>query len=170
MENLNRTNLRHKYIRQFLFVLLIIIGYTSCQNSGEVYSRFYELKGAEWLQNDTLLFNIDSTILNSGANYKLSIELTNNVNYPYRNIWLFIDDNFQSDSIFTNTSKEYQLADEFGKWKGSGFATTFQISLPLDDNLKLNKKRNYKIKIRHGMRDEPLKGIEKVGIRIDKNN
>jgi len=167
MENLTRKDLRRKNIFQYCIILIATIGYISCDKQ-EAYSHFHEIKDANWLQNDTLVFDIDSTVFDLNTRYKLSVEVTNNVNYPYRNIWFFIQDNFGQDSIFSNVSKEYQLADEFGKWNGSGFATTFQISLPFIDNLIFTRKNNYQIKLQHGMRDEPLKGIEKVGLRLER--
>jgi gliding motility-associated lipoprotein GldH len=138
----------------------------SC-NKQEIYYRFHEIKNVEWAQDDTLFFDIDSTLYELDRPYRLSIEVTNNVNYPYRNIWFFMQTDIDSDSVFTDTSKQFQLADEFGKWKGSGFGSLFQTSLPAGD-IVFRQKRNYRIKIEHGMRDEPLKGIEKVGIKISK--
>ena len=150
-----------------VFVLLLVVN-ISCRKQ-EMYSHFYEFKNAAWAQHDTLIFDIDSAQVETGKPYILSVEITNNVNYPYRNIWLFIQNNLQSDSVTTNQQKEYQLANEFGKWYGSGFGTLFQISLPVD-TLIFKEKKNYRIKIEHGMRDEPLNGIEKVGVRLQLKN
>jgi len=167
MENLIKTGLRHKCIFKYCIIVLFTIGIISCEQQ-EIYSQYHELKNTEWGQDDTLVFDIDSTVFDLNTHYKLSIEVTNNVNYSYRNIWFFVYDNLKSDTIFDNISKEYELADEYGKWKGAGFATTFQLSLPLYENLIFRQKRNYRIKLQHGMRDESLKGIEKIGVRIEK--
>lgn len=94
--------------------------------------------------------------------------MTNNINYPYQNIWIFAQDNL-SDSTFSDSQKEYLLADKFGKWIGSGFGSLYQSSLPYRANIILNEKRNHLIKIEHGMRDESLIGIEKVGIKISRS-
>lgn len=133
------------------------------------------MKDAKWAQNDTLRFSIDTTmfkvdsvLFETNIPYTLSIEVTNNVNYPYRNIWFFIQANIDSDSIYTEQSKEFQLADIEGKWLGSGFGSLFQSSFLVFDNISFSEKRNYYIKVEHGMRDEPLAGIEKVGIKLSK--
>lgn len=146
-----------------LSIILTVIN-TSCNNQ-EIYYRFQELKDAEWIQTDTIRFDIDSTAFELNKPYDLTIELTNNVNYPYQNIWFFVRENIGNDSVFTNREKEFQLADEFGKWHGSGFGTLYQTSLPLS-KITFKEKRNYRIKLVHGMRDQRLPGIEKVGIRI----
>lgn len=146
------------------FIMLALTAW-SCQHD-EIYYRFNELKDARWPKNDTLVFDIDSTVFELNVPYDISLEVTNNVNYPYRNIWFFVQTNFSSDSVFNGVSKEYYIADEFGKWKGSGFGSLYQTSLSFMKGVSFKQKRNYRIKIEQGMRDEPLEGIEKVGIKI----
>lgn len=162
MEIQNRKSLKHSIF--ILCSLLLILINISC-NKQEIYYRFHELKDESWAQNDTLIFDIDSTLFEINKSYNLTIEVTNTVSYPYQNIWFFTQINIDSDSVFTNTHNEFQLADEFGKWKGSGFGSLYQSSLPFG-RITFAEKRNYRIKLEHGMRDEPLKGIDKVGIKI----
>lgn len=165
MAHLIRRNLRNKVLCALLCAFLAF-AHISC-NHQEIYYNFHELKNAEWVQNDTLFFDIDSALFELNRPYKMSIEVTNNVNYPYQNIWFFVQTNLKNDSTFSNVSKEYLLADQFGKWKGSGFGSLHQLSLPMGDII-FKEKRNYRIKIEHGMQDEPLVGIEKLGIKISK--
>ena len=165
MAHLIRKRLRNKPFCALLCVFLAF-AYSSC-NHQEIYYNFHELKNSEWAQNDTLFFEIDSTLFELNKPYRMSIEVTNNVNYPYQNIWFFVQTNLESDSIFGNVSKEYLLADKFGKWNGAGFGSLYQLSLPMDD-VVFKEKRNYRIKIEHGMQDEPLIGIEKLGVKISK--
>jgi len=114
-----------------------------------------------------MYYDIDSSLIIPGLPYKISIELVNNGNYPYQNIWFFISDNI-NDSSFVSSSKQYMLADKFGRWYGSGFGSTYQLSLDYIPSVIFEQKRNYRIKIVHGMRDELLEGIEKIGIKIEK--
>ncbi|MDH6309871.1 gliding motility-associated lipoprotein GldH [Dysgonomonas sp. PFB1-18] len=166
MESPIRKNLRHKVVFVLLFALLTMVN-ISCEKQ-EIYYRFHELKDARWTQTDTMVFDVDSTLFDLYTPYRLSVEVTNNTNYPYKNIWFFVHDNQSNDTIFEKSSIEFQLADEFGKWNGSGFGTLFQVSFPLNENLIFTQKRNYCIKIGHGMRDESLTGIEKIGLKIEK--
>lgn len=146
-------------------MLLILIN-ISCDKQ-EIYYHFHELKDEAWVQNDTLVFDIDSTLFELNKPYDLTIEVTNSVNYPYQNIWIFVQSNIDADSVFVDASKEFLLADKLGKWQGSGFGTLYQSSLPFGE-ITFKEKRNYRIKIEHGMRDQTLSGIEKVGIKISK--
>lgn len=157
--------LKHNISLSLWMGLFVILAW-SCEHD-EVYYQFRELKAAQWSKYDTLYFDIDSTSIATGVPYELSLEVTNNATYPYRNIWFFMQNNFATDSIFNHVEKQYAIADELGEWKGAGFGALYQISYPLDD-VVFGEKRNYRIKVEHGMRDELLTGIEKVGIRISK--
>lgn len=165
METRNRRSLKHKVFFALCVMLLTLIN-ISCDKQ-EIYYHFHELKGEAWAQNDTLVFDIDSTLFELNKPYDLTIEVTNSVSYPYQNIWFFVQSNIDADSLFVDTSKEFLLADKLGKWQGSGFGTLYQSSLPFGE-ITFKEKRNYRIKIEHGMRDQTLSGIEKVGIKISK--
>lgn len=160
-------SLRNKIAIPLFCTLICAIGF-ACGEEGTYY-QFKEIKNAEWLQGDTLIFEIDSTEIELNIPYSVSIEITNNNHYPYRNFWCFVEDNIQNDSIYEKTSLEFVLADELGKWNGSGFGALYQSSFSLKEQIRFGENRNYKIKILQGMRDEPLAGIEKIGINIFKS-
>lgn len=149
------------YIISILTIILVCL---SCENR-EAYYRFNELKEANWSKLDTIYFNIDSLSVQPNVSYDVAIELMNNSDYPYQNIWFYIQDDFE-DIGFTHEEKQYELADKLGKWHGSGFGSLFQLSLLYKKDVIFQEKRNYQLKIVHGMRNEPLQGIEKVGLKI----
>lgn len=151
-----------------LYILsVLMIGYIclSCQKR-ETYYRFTELSDTGWSRFDTLYFDIDSLSVIPNTPFDVTIELVNNTDYLYQNIWLYVIDNFE-DSIFSLEEKQYELADKQGKWHGSGFGPLFQLPLLYKKAVVFKDKRDYQLKIVHGMRDEPLLGIEKVGVKIE---
>ncbi len=152
--------------RKLIHLICLFIGIIclSCEHR-ETYYHFYELKNAQWSKTDTLYFNIDSSQIVLNTPVDVQVELNNNSDYPYRNIWLFIQDDFANDK-FVKYEKQYELADDMGKWFGSGFGSLYQLSLNYKERVLFTQKRNYQIKIVQGMRDEPLTGIEKVGVKI----
>ncbi|GAB6013088.1 gliding motility lipoprotein GldH [Viscerimonas tarda] len=145
-----------------LFVALLAA--YSCRPN-ETYYQFSEIESGEWAKCDTLYYTIDSSLINNAIRYNITLELTHNAGYPYRNIWFYMQDNL-NEASFRSYSHQYMLADPFGKWYGSGFGALYQLSLPYKNAVYFKGKRNFSIKIVHGMRDEPLMGIEKAGIKI----
>lgn len=168
MRNLTKSNLKHNIIFKLISGFTLFFFTTSCEEKSVSYAHFYELKNAEWQQTDTLFFTIDSTLFSINELYTLSLEMSNNPKYPYKNIWLYAQSNFENDSIFANSEREFQLADESGKWNGSGFGILYQSSFIIERNIIFRDKRSHIIKIRHGMKDNPLIGIEKIGVKLSK--
>lgn len=158
-------SLKLKTVVAVISCLIAIATFSSCVER-DAYFRYNELKEGQWSMRDTLFFTIDSTDYNVDMPYDVFIEITNNVNYPYQNIWFFEWDNLTNDSTFTRTEIECPLADEFGKWTGTGFGSLLQSTIPLKENVIFRDKRNISIKVLHGMQDDVLNGIEKVGIRL----
>ena len=151
----------------FTSVLLFILLASSCSQN-EAYFQYRELKNAEWERYDTLYFEIDS--IQSSGLHTVYLEVTNNVNYPYQNLWLFAQDNF-TDSTYVEHKIECRLADESGKWLGSGFGSLYQTSFVYRGNIVFSPERkDYRVKIVHGMRDEVLTGIERIGVKIIKED
>lgn len=151
-------------LKVFCSILILCVGF-SC-SSGEVYYQFEEIDAAEgWSKDDTLFFDIDSSLIVPHEPYSLSIECVNNTDFLYQNLWLYVYDDFDGGS-FTKSEKEYLLSDALGKWLGSGFGTLYQLSVPYKDGIVFDQKKNYRVKVVHGMRDEPLVGIEKIGLKL----
>lgn len=156
--------LQNKLSFAILSIFALILVAVSCSER-EAYYKFGELKEANWPVEEALLFVIDSTDMPSDKRYDVSVEITNNVNYPYQNLWLFSEYN-KEDSSIVKSQKEFILADEFGKWQGSGFASLYQSTFPVLKSVRFAKGVKYEIYIRHGMQDTILHGIEKVGLKI----
>ncbi|MDR1810596.1 MAG: gliding motility lipoprotein GldH [Prevotella sp.] len=153
-------------VRVLCWLLLALPTCFSCRHS-EVYYQFDKIKDGEWTKNDTLYFHIDSSLVAPQTPYDISIEVSHNAGYPYCNIWFYVQDNLRQPR-FSSYSQQYVLADPFGKWYGAGFGALYQLSLPYKDSVCFVGRRDFCIKIVHGMRDEPLKGIEKIGVRVTK--
>lgn len=157
--------LQIQMLNKLLCICIVLIMCLSCENR-ETYFNFQDVSSDGWGKNDTLYFAIDSSMIELNKPYQITFELASNVKYPYQNLWLYVQDNFE-DSIQSKAySVHYMIADDFGNWYGSGFGSIYQLSLSYKKEVIFREKRNYQVKVEHGMRDEPLKGIEKLGLKI----
>lgn len=144
-----------------LFTLLI-----SC-SGGETYSRFHHIENGKWYRDSFLVFTIDSLTPSLGIGFDVTIELTTNHSYPYRNLLLEIDQNLTDPIIRTDTLR-FLLADEHGRWLGSGAGGLNQLSLPYRSFVPAprDSMHQYRLIIRQAMEDNPLRGVEKVGVKL----
>ncbi|MFA7491894.1 MAG: gliding motility lipoprotein GldH [Proteiniphilum sp.] len=147
-----------------IFVGLSFAVIVSCSGR-EDYSRFYHIKSGKWHRDSVLIFTIDSLLPSFGVGYDVTVELTTNRSYPYRDLWLLIDQNLTDSQVRTDTLR-CLLADEYGRWLGGGAGGLNQLSLPYRSFIPWDSVSNYRLVIRHGMEEELLRGVEKVGVKM----
>ncbi|WP_158602508.1 gliding motility lipoprotein GldH [Proteiniphilum sp. X52] len=156
--------MRTKSNISILFAGLFFTLLASCSGK-EVYSRFHHIENGKWCRDSVLVFEIDSLARPYGAGYDVTVELTTNRGYLYRDLWLLIDQNL-TDSLVRTDTLHCLLADEYGKWLGSGAGGLNQLSLPYRTFIPRDSVYNYRLMIRQGMDEDQLRGVEKVGIKI----
>ena len=130
-----------------------------------VYNEFQPIQNRIWNKQDVYFFNFE--IKENSIPYNVSLQLRNNNMYPYQNIWILCEEILPSKVSATDTI-EYMLADDFGKWTGNGI-TLFQNRIALKSAYHFPDTGKYTISIRHGMRDNELKGLENIGLFIEKS-
>ena len=137
----------------------------SC-GSETVFNMFQPVKDKVWSKQDEYYFNFE--IKDISIPYDISVLLRNSDIYPYQNIWMLIDQSHPSAAPAIKDTVEHILADDFGKWTGNGI-TLFQSRVPVKKHYIFPDTGKYTICIRHGMHDDNLKGIEDIGLFIEKS-
>ncbi len=151
----------------FVGMACLLLVLTSCADS-EVYYRFHHLEKGKWYQDSVLVFTIDSALLHPGNPYSLFIELTTNRGYSYRDLWLRVDHNL-TDTLFHSDTLHVEVSDEQGRWLGSGAGGLNQLSVPYLKHVHpavRDSVTGYRVMIRQTMSDNPLQGVEKIGLKV----
>jgi gliding motility-associated lipoprotein GldH len=156
------TRIRRINAHSFGAVYLLFI-LTACSGD-EVFSEYHSFPEASWSQKEKVSFAVN--IEDSLQHYAVFIELRNNNHYPFRNIWLFVD--FATpDGKQRRDSIEVNLADEYGKWYGSGISL-YTYSFFYEKDIQYPTTGTYNYSITQGMREDPLTGISDIGLTIKK--
>ena len=155
---------KSKFLELLVCALFITLG--SCSN-GEIYFRYHLINKGAWHRDSVLLFSMDSINFNPNNKHDFFIELTTADVYPYKDIWLKIEHNLE-DTIYRCDTLHSQLADDYGKWFGNGIEGLHQISLPYKTSVAIDTSRIYVFKISQLMENNPLHGVEKVGVKVVK--
>lgn len=148
-------------ILSFLFIFLFA---TACTNN-EVYLQYQSIPSEGWNKDSLCVFDIQ--IPDSSANYNVYVNIRNRGEYPYQNLWLFLNV-ISPDSLVMNDSIECYLADQRGKWLGTGVGAIVEMPVLYQQNIRFEQKGTYRYEIEHGMREDMLIGINDIGIRIEK--
>ena len=144
-----------------MFFFLVCL---SCAKT--VFYEKYQTIDNPWDKNKEYFFTCE--IEDNSVSYNISLEIRNNNLYPYQNLWLFCSE-VQPAGVILRDTIECMLADDFGKWYGTGISI-YHLSIPVRTRHIFPYKGKYTFNIRQGMRDERLKGIEQIGVCIEKNN
>jgi len=144
--------------------LLLLLLTLSCNGDKTSY-QYRQIEGGGWHRDSLLLFTTDSLFQPEGPLLELSFEITSNNRYPYRDLWMLVEQNI-SDTLFRADTLQLLLADEKGKFLGSSAGGLHQLTVPYILVMVDEPIRPYQVRIRHLMADDPLQGIEKVGVKV----
>lgn len=97
--------------------------------------------------------------------YNIYFKLRHTADYRYANI--FILAHFIDGKQKTTKRYQYKLAENDGKWLGSGSGNIFSYTLPLLTNYRFPHNGKYSIDIEQNMRDNPLQEITDLGILVE---
>jgi gliding motility-associated lipoprotein GldH len=95
------------------------------------------------------------------------INVRNSSRYQSMELWLFVTVSSPSGKRQRDTVN-ILIADEHGKWLGSGLGSHFDTRLLFQRDVRFPETGIYLFEYEQGMRDEPLIGIEDVGLRVEK--
>jgi len=152
-------------INKILLLLTTAIIVASCGRN-VVFTDSLPVPDRVWTPDNTasFSFSVEDTINSNN----IFVVLRTGSAYPFRNIWLFVTTTAPGGSSITDTLT-YDLADEKGNWYGKGFGDIHELKLPYRLDVFFPEAGEYRISIRHGMRNAGLKGVYDVGLRVEPN-
>jgi gliding motility-associated lipoprotein GldH len=155
-------------LKNSFFILLTVILFYSCDKQ-RVFDE-YKTVGSAWHKDSIITF--DLPILDSTKRYNLFINLRDNNNYQYNNLFLIAS--IEKPNGYTKVDTlEYQMANPDGTLLGDGFTDIKESKLFYKENVRFKGK--YKVHIKQAVRETGkvpgvtlLEGITDVGLRIEK--
>lgn len=153
-----------KIKRKSLIILVFSVILASCSQPS-IFSEYKSVDVKGWDKDSSCVFDV--SIENATTVYDVFINVRNVGEYPHQNLWLFIQKT-APDSTISNDTINFFLADNRGKWLGSGIGSVFEMPVLYQQKLKFDGPGKYEYKIFQGMRDSMLIGISDIGLRIEK--
>lgn len=157
-------------VSKFLFnkILLFCIAATlllpACDKS-RIYEENKEIPQNVWNKDYIVKFEAEITDTINPANFYINVR--NADGFPYANLFLFIKTTFPNGKV-SNDTLECILADEKGKWLGSGMGDIYDNQILFKRNVRFPLSGKYTFEYQHGMRVENIPLIMDVGLRIEK--
>jgi len=149
---------------QIILAIFALTIFTACDKN-LVFEKYQSIPENGWHKDSLVVFTIP--IADTLQNHNLYIDVRNDVEYKYSNLWLFVELNQPGKTGITDTL-EILLADPSGRWLGEGFGGIKTRQVRYKGGVYFPVSGEYKINIQHGMRDELLEGITDIGFRVEK--
>ena len=146
-----------------LMLITIMLLCCSCGNR-TVYTEFYSLSTEGWHQDSAMTYTV--AIDDSTASYDLLLVVRHTTQYPYQNLWLFVDE-YMGNMLVHQDTIEAMMADDYGRWLGSG-VNRYELPLLYDAQRRFNYSGEYTFRVQQGMRTDWLKGITDVGLVVER--
>ena len=146
----------------FFSLLLLVCALFSC-NHNTFYHKTDVFPNETWNANTTL--NYEFSILDSLQFYNIYVDVRNNTDYPYQNLYLFFTTQFPDNSRFTDTLNCI-LCDAYGRWTGKGSGRIKENRFTLKSKVRFQQKGDYIFSVQQAMREDDLKGITDFGITL----
>lgn len=155
--------------RPLFFLFLGILLFGSCDET-RVYDDYKSVPG-EWHRDSLVTFKFQSP--DTVKYYNLFLNLRNNSEYNFSNIYLITELNFPNGKVVSDTL-QYEMAAPSGEWLGMGFGDIKESKLWYKEKVKFTEAGEYKVTVQQAMRRrdsvsgiEKLAGITEVGFRIE---
>ena len=134
----------------------------------DVFEKNQPIPNHEWKREFICKGSFE--IADTASPYNLFLVLRHTDAYKYENIWLTIQLINGEDSI-SFQQQNFSLGNDAGGWKGSGMDDIWEVRERINDfSVRFRKKGVYSFIIKNNMRDNPLKEIISVGLRIEKES
>ncbi len=133
-----------------------------------IFESYQDFPQTGWHQDDPATFMV--TCSDTLQSYNLLFHIRHNVDYKYRNLWVFSDINYP-DGTTTRDTIEFIIGNKEGNWLGKGIGKIKENHILLSQNIRFPRRGVYQFSFSQAMRekDHLLENIQGVGLSIVKN-
>lgn len=158
-------------MRKVLTIAILIFLIASC-NDVKVFDQYKTITDAQWHKDS--IINFEFSPLDTLSRNNVFINLRNNKNYEYSNLFLIVGIDFPNNTSILDTL-EYEMTDAQGKFLGKGLTDLKENKLEYKSNVIFPLTGVYTVNVQQAMRKSgeikgitSLNGITDVGISIEK--
>ncbi|MDR0745037.1 MAG: gliding motility lipoprotein GldH [Mediterranea sp.] len=153
-------------MKRFKSISLILTAMLWCSCTDHiVYHSYHHFPQEGWGKSDTIIFHLHLSDSVPG-NAEITFLIRNQSNYPYQDFNAILQHNMPDSTRWRSFKLNFTLTDKNGRWTGSGWAGLYQSPLSLGQAHVHSG--TYTFKVVHEMPDKYLKGINDIGILIEK--
>jgi len=140
----------------------------SCSLPSDVFEKDIPLPGQEWQSSYHPTISFDISREDTANRYNIYLVLRHTDAYNYNNIWIRGSVQQPGDSTTRSQRYDLSLADNQKGWTGSGMDDIYEHRIEIQHLTKFNHPGTYSFTLEQIMREDPLKHVLNIGVRIEK--
>jgi gliding motility-associated lipoprotein GldH len=156
--------IRIKLLLSTVFIGLFFI-LPACNEPGTLLDQSTEIVNHTWFYSNKIKTEVKIT--DNTVPYNIYFNLRHSANYRYSNIFVLVHQTNPAHQTKT-IRYEFKLANPDGEWIGNGSGNLYSYRLPLLTNYRFPAAGIYSFTIEQNMRDNPLREVADVGLRVEK--
>ncbi|MES2387126.1 MAG: gliding motility lipoprotein GldH [Bacteroidota bacterium] len=136
-------------------------------DSARISEQHYDITEGKWYEDSVARFPFRIEDPAQAADISYNVRSTDK--YPYYNLYVtyYLEDS--AGRLLSSRLHDIRLADPVtGEPYGEGIGDIYDLKVRAIQNVKFPYKGNYTLKVKQYMRENPLAGIEAIGIRVAK--
>ncbi len=153
-----------KGFKYFAF-LFVISTFWSCSDPNAVIDQNTVITNNNWSYVNKIKNKV--TVTDESIPYNLYMNLRVTADYKYANLFVLIKQ-VNPDKKASTTRYEFKLANADGEWLGDGSGSIYSYQVPFKKAYKFPAKGVYTFEIEQNMRDNPLREVTDVGMRVER--
>ena len=151
-----------------LFVALLLTGMSvlsGCSDNRTVTDQNKEIDNHNWTYFNKVKFDVKVDDNQAAYNVYMNLRVTGD--YKYSNIFVLIT-TVTPEKKTSVQRYELKLATKEGEWLGKGSGNLYSYQVPFLQDYKFPVKGTYTLYIEQNMRNNPLREVSDVGLRVEK--
>lgn len=153
-----------QHLYRYLFFFFVVTLFFACDNS-VVFEKNIAIPDYKWdMQN---ILRLETEIGDTTSLHNIYINVRNGSGYEFSNLFLFMTTITPAGRVAHDTL-ELTLADQRGKWLGSGSGDVWDNRILFKKDYKFPEAGLWHFELQQAMRTNPLMQVMDAGMRIEK--
>ena len=154
------------------YAVLLLLAFTShwmaCTAPEGIYEKDIPLPREQWAGSFKPTFTFNISDKDTAYRYNIYIVLRHTDAYNYNNIWIRGTIQQPGDAAVRSDRYDLLLATNEKGWLGTGMEDIYEQRVSIQQSTRFNKPGAYSFTLEQVMREDPLKHVLNVGVRIER--
>ena len=161
---------KHISLNKPLLILLTVclFQWTACSLPSDVFEKNVAIPGQQWESSFRPVIDFTIQPEDTSSRYNVYLVLRHTDAYNFNNIWIKATVLQPGDTTVHSERYDLLLATNDKGWLGSGMDDIYEHRVQIQQQTRFARPGKYSITLEQIMREDPLKHILNVGVRIEK--